>query len=341
MLGAEVRRLRTLRGLTQAQLAEHAGVSRALISAVEAGRHLPRVDAAARLATALTTTVEALLGTSGLAPLEDIRPIGTLTDGAFVQTARVGERLVCVPALPSADGWASADAQVHDGRLHRFDAERSSVIVAGCEPAIGLTARLIGTSKSGRIIPVATSSAHAIELLTAGLSHAVTVHGPARRQWRPPVPVRRWHIARWQVGLAASPLVGSDWLESSLAGRMPVAQREAGAGSQAAFERARRDRFGPDLMPVPGPIVAGHTEAVERASSDGITAVTIEPIARAAGLRFHPFEVHVSELWVASEHAEHTGLDVFLAEMTSARVQRRLSALGGYDLTDNGAAIAA
>jgi DNA-binding transcriptional ArsR family regulator/DNA-binding XRE family transcriptional regulator len=48
-------------GLTQAQLAELAGVSRQLVGAVEADRHLPRVDAAVRLAAALSTTVEELL----------------------------------------------------------------------------------------------------------------------------------------------------------------------------------------------------------------------------------------------------------------------------------------
>lgn len=48
-----LRELRDAKGLTPGELAGRAGVSRRLVGAVEAGRHLPRVAAAAALTAAL------------------------------------------------------------------------------------------------------------------------------------------------------------------------------------------------------------------------------------------------------------------------------------------------
>jgi transcriptional regulator with XRE-family HTH domain/molybdate-binding protein len=336
MLGDRVRQLRLARGLTQVQLAELADVSRQLVGAVEADRHLPRVDAAVRLAAALSTSVEELLAPDShdaTGVLEDPE------DGALVRIGRVGDRLVSVPAVGSGEGWASADAQVHDGAVQLFDVERPALIAAGCDPIIGLASRLLEVTSGPRVVPVATSSATAATVLAAGRSHAATLHGLDTAGTEPPVPVRRWHIARWQVGLAAPADLAAGWVDDALAGRIPVVHRETGAGSQAAFERARRPDQGPGT-PIVGPRVGGHAEAAWRASTDRMVAVTIEPAALANGLAFHPLETHTSELWVAAEHTDNSLLHAFLNELVGERVHRRLAAIGGYDLTHNGMEIA-
>jgi transcriptional regulator with XRE-family HTH domain len=337
MLGERVRALRLARGLTQGQLAELAGVSRQLVGAVEADRHLPRVDAAVRLAVALATTVEELL-----AP--HTRDVVGVTDdpveGALVRIGRVGDQLVCVPAARSGEGWASADAQVRGGAAQLFDVERPAVLVAGCDPIIGLAARLLEVTSGPRVVPVATSSTVAAAALGAGRAHAVLVHGPEGHLPDPPIPVRRWHVARWQVGLAAPEELPTGWLGEALAGRLPVVQREVGAGSQAAFERARTDPATP-AHSVPGPRVSGHAEAAWRAATDRLVAVTIEPAALANGLAFAPLETHLSQVWVADAHADNALLHAFLDELTGERVHRRLAAIGGYDLADTGTEVAA
>ncbi|MFP4234709.1 MAG: helix-turn-helix transcriptional regulator, partial [Nitriliruptoraceae bacterium] len=187
MLGERVRSLRLGRGLTQVQLAELAGVSRQLVGAVEADRHLPRVDAAVRLAAALGTSVEELL-----AP--DTRDVvGVLespAEGSLVRVARVGDQLVCVPAARSGEGWAAADAQVRGGAAQLFDVERPAAVVAGCDPILGLASRLLESTVGLRVVAASTSSAAAVAALASGRSHAVGVHGPAGRMPTPPVPVR-------------------------------------------------------------------------------------------------------------------------------------------------------
>jgi DNA-binding XRE family transcriptional regulator/molybdate-binding protein len=338
MLGDRVRGLRQERGLTQGQLAELAGVSRQLVGAVEAGRHLPRVDAAVGLARVLHTTVEMLLAPDPCAA------VGVLADppeGTLVRVARVADRLVCVPAGRSGESWAAADAVVRGGSLQLFDPERPAAVVAGCDPAIGLTARLVEGDAGPRVVSVATSSLAAVEALAAGRSHAVMVHGPRGMLPVPPVAVQRWRVARWQVGLAAARDLPAGWVQDALAGRRPVVQRDAGAGSQLAFDRAVAAGGSAASTTVAGPRAEGHTDAAWRAATDGLVAVTIEPSALAMGLDFHPLETHESELWIATEHLEVAGVRGFLDELTGGRVRRRLEAIGGYDLSACGTRIAA
>lgn len=338
MLGDRVRELRQERGLTQGQLADLVGVSRQLVGAVEAGRHLPRVDSAVGLARALGTSVEALLAPD---PHDAVGVLADPAEGTLVRIARVGEQLVCVPAGDSGESWATADAVVRGGALQLFDAERPAAVVAGCDPAIGLTARLVEGGAGGRVVAVGTSSTAAVAALGAGRSHAVMVHGPAGTLPVSPVPVHRWRIARWQVGLAAARGLPAGWLGDALAGRVAVVQRESGAGSQLAFDRAVAATGAVTSDGIAGPRAEGHMEAAWRAATDGLVAVTIEPSALALGLEFHPFETHESELWIASEHLDVPGVRGFVEELTGERVRRRLEAIGGYDLSNCGSRIAA
>src|SRR5918998_4478443 len=61
-LGARVKELRRRRGLTLEDLAERAGVSRAMISKVERGEKNPTLVVAAKVAEGLGVTIAELLG---------------------------------------------------------------------------------------------------------------------------------------------------------------------------------------------------------------------------------------------------------------------------------------
>ena len=340
MLGARIRELRLARGLTQAQLAERSGVSRQLVGAVEAGRHLPRVDAAVALARVLDASVEALLADD---PAGVVGVIGAAGEGQLVRVARVGDQLVCVQARPVGESWPAVDGVVRDGEVELLDGEPgggASAVVAGCDPAIGLVERLVEAEAGPGVLTASASSAAAVTALTAGRTHAAVVHGPAGRLPDPPVPVRRWQVARWQVGLAGAPELPLGWVAGALAGERPVVQREAGAGSQAAFERALHAAG--HTTAVDGPRASGHLEAARWAHREGVVAVSIEPAALLVGLAFHPLEEHVSELWIATQHLDVVSVRRFTDELfSSRRLHRRLAAIGGYDLSDCGTEVAA
>jgi DNA-binding XRE family transcriptional regulator/molybdate-binding protein len=331
VFGARVRQLREAQGLTQADLAAHAGVSRQLVGAVEAGRHLPRVDAAVALARSLGVEVGALLEEPPGAVDSVVGPLPQA--GTPVRVGRVGDRLVCAAAEVSWDGWGSGDAVLGGDGLQLFDDARPGAVVAGCDPALGLAARLAGHRSAEPVLAVAAASADAVEALAGGRVHACVVHGREGHLPETDVAVRRWHLARWQVGLAAPADAPRGWFRRALAGRGTVVQREQGAGAQAAFERAVTRTGG---RRADGPIVGGHLEAAWLAAHTGAPAVTIEPAALAAGLAFEPLETHTSQLWVGSDWEAEPGVRRLGDAVTSRKFARRLAAVGGYDLSDCG-----
>ncbi len=61
VIGSRIRAARRQRGLTQAALAERAGLSPETVSAIERGKHVPRADTVIALARALSCPPEDLL----------------------------------------------------------------------------------------------------------------------------------------------------------------------------------------------------------------------------------------------------------------------------------------
>ncbi len=147
--------------------------------------------------------------------------------------------------------------------------------------------------------------------------------------------VTRFGLAGWRVGLAAPPGSSNGWWEDTLNGSAPVIQREDGAGVQQTFEAARTV-----ATPAPGPVVATHLEAAHRCVTTGLTAVTIEPAALAAGAEFHALDVHVAELWVDTSWLAGPQIGRALDTIGGRRFQSRLEAVGGYDLTGCGVRVA-
>lgn len=330
-------RLRSARreaGLTQSELAARAGVSRQLVTAAEAGRHLPRVDAALALAAALGVDVGSLFAPSS-AP-RDALTGETPAPGTLVRSGMVGGLVVTAPQRPTAGGWDVADAAVGDDQLELLTELRPGIVVAGCEPGLEGLERHLREAGIGAVAVPASSRA-ARNALLHGRLHGAVVHGPGDPADRyDAAGVVRYSIASWQVGLAAPADAPAGWWDHALAGTTPVVQREAGAGVQRAFEAA----VSAAAIPVAGPVVNSHLEAARRSVVTGLPAVTIEPAALAVGAAFHPLEVHTAELWVADEWAGSGVVTDALTALTGVRFRRLLAGVGGYDLAGSGSRVA-
>jgi DNA-binding XRE family transcriptional regulator len=328
-----LRGLRVEAGLTQGELAARAGVSRQLVGAVEAGRHLPRVDAALALAAALGVDVRRLFGSSQ--PALDVLSGLTPQDGSVVRLGWVGDRMVTAPARIGGDGWEAADAVAEDGRVVPFGDLTSGAVVAGCEPGLETLEHLLRQSGSGAL-SVATSSRAALEALVAGRTHAAVVHGPIGTL--PSVPsapaVVRFRLTGWRVGLAVPPGLGSSWWQRVVKGELPVVQRESGAAVQRTFEEAVGDST------TNGPRVGGHVVAARHGMAAGLPAVTVEPAALAIGAEFHPLDRHEAQLWVGEEWITDRGVEHLLDLVCGSRFRRRLETVGGYDLDGIGRRVA-
>ncbi|QBI21153.1 helix-turn-helix domain-containing protein [Egibacter rhizosphaerae] len=339
-IGARLRARRHEAGWSQVELAAAAGVSRQLVGAVEAGRHLPRVDAGAALARALGTTVEALLE-PGAAPVPAPVLDEPLPDGRPVRIGRVGDRTVAAPLADRGEAWDAPDGTVEAGRVHPLPGARPGLVVVGCDPAVELAARLASGPGDPPPLALTTSTDRAVVALGRGRAHAAVVHAQEGALPRPPVSADRQRLACWRVGLAAPRDAPRGWVGEALAGRRRVVQREAGAGSQRAFVRAVAARgTSPRGEPPGGPRAAGHLDAARTAARLGMVAVTIEPAARALGLAFQPLETHVAELWTASAHREEGAVRALGEVLTQGTFQRRLAAVGGYDLQGCGERVA-
>lgn len=341
-IGRRLREQRLALGLTQDALAARAGVSRALVGAVERGRHVPAADAAIRLARALDSTVERLFAAAEPEPAIDAVPVlgGALPDGALVRAARVAHATVArvldgATALGAAG--ATADGVAANGRVRLFaGASPTGAVVAGCDPVLGIAEGLLDRTGSARIVAVPATSGQALDALAEGRCHAALVHGPPRTlKGRPGL--RRWHVARWRSGIATHADLSRPSLQALLSGELPVlVGRERTAACQQAVERAARRIGAPAVRP--RRTAAGHLDAARAAVEHRAAAVTIEPFALALGLDFCELEVHDVELWVPDAWTAHPGVRALLDLLNTASFRGRAGALPAYDLTDTGAA---
>lgn len=63
--GENLKNLREMKGLSQAELADDLGVTRALIAQYETGAKAPNVNLAAKIAKALGVTIDAMMQKKG------------------------------------------------------------------------------------------------------------------------------------------------------------------------------------------------------------------------------------------------------------------------------------
>jgi len=263
---------------------------------------------------------------------------GQLREGALLRVGRVDTRLVAAE-LPDHGAvgavWASPDGIVEQGQVRLLGGgSPAGFVVAGCDPALGVAEGMLAGLGPMSLLAISAPTGRALHAMQAGLVHAAVVHGRPKRLPKPPLKVARWHLARWQVGLAAPRRRKALSLEAVLQGNGPIIQRDPDAACQQAFERASRSA-GFDVLP-PGPRASSHLDAARTALFKGATAITIEAGARAFGLDFLPLEEHTVELWVDDRWRSHPGLEALGQILATPAFIDRVSVFGGYDLTHCG-----
>jgi molybdate-binding protein len=173
-----------------------------------------------------------------------------------------------------------------------------------------------------------------VRALQQAVVHAAVAHGRPGDLPQPPGGVVRWHLARWQVGLAVPHRVRDQSFESVLHSDLPIVRRNPDAASQQAFERARSAA---GIPPLPrGPEASGHLDAARLAATLSAAAVTTEGAARAFDLSFIALEDHVVEVWIADRWLHHPGIDALGEILTTTAFTERVAHFGGYDLSHCG-----
>lgn len=338
-----LRPARERRGLSQAELAARVGLSRQALGAIEAGRAVPSVAVALRLARELGVTVEALFGGPGA----DGEGLVADTPGRL-GVARIDGRWVSWPLsadtpLAAADAIGEADGRVVP--LHPPEELARNLVLVGCATGLGLLADRLGRSLEvgwARWRPA--TSTEALGALERGEAHVAGVHlvdprtGEANvadvRRLLPGRPWRLFTLAHWEVGLVARPDDPRIRRLADLARpELRLVRRPPGAGAERVLARicAEQGRAPGDGLVVPGQLDVAR--AVRLGAAD--LGLASRDVALGFGLRFLPLHTERYDLVLPPHRLEDPRVRRLLDLLCSSPARRELSALG-YDTTASG-----
>ena len=355
-----VRELREARGLSQSALAEAVQLSRQSVHSIEAGRALPAVNVALRLARVLECAVEALFGGAASELSLTTEPVGVALPGRVALSHIAGRWLSY--SLERDSMARSADAIAGRRARGRVAVEvlrpaaeaRDNVVLMGCAPALGLLAdRLNARPGPGRFLWLTRSSTSALESLGRRQTHLAGVHLVDDKTGEANVPdVRRMAakralvmitLASWEAGLviaAGNPKRISGVANLARKG-LRLAARESGSGARRLLDRElRRAGLSTDLARHAALQAAGHVEVAQAVALGAADAgIATRDAALAFGLGFVPIAEERYDVVVAHDDLNDPRLARLFEVMSSGPFRRELSALG-YDLRQCGTRVA-
>jgi putative molybdopterin biosynthesis protein len=338
-----VRDYRTSQGLTQAELAERAGISRTAVTAIEGERLVPSVAAALALAQALETTVEKLFGRdeqAGHVPAWAVEP--HTPTGPYWE-AEVGGRKWLYPAesspmlTPLPDGVASVPSA---SPSPSSATARRTLVIACCDPAAGLLASEFSQKSSQRMLVLHRSSRQALELLQQGKVHAAGLHLSTPDEPERNLDIvrealgggyRLLRVARWQEGIAVAPSTRLRSVRGAVQSKLKWIGREAGSGARQCLDRLLENR------PAPRRLARNHRGVAEAVHSGWADAgVCVQLTSAEAGLAFFPVQEEAYDLCIPSELVDDPRIQSLLQVVRSVEYRQLLGQLPGYDTAETG-----
>lgn len=337
--GQRIHALRASRGWSQHDLAAHAGIARTAVSALERDRLSPSVRTALVLAGLFDCSVEELFGAARPAPLSDLAwAWPPLQSGSRYWLADIGSRRWKIPCEPTADG-----ERPHDGAGAQAAADASAaaatLILAGCDPAAGLLARLYEQTSGLRLIPLVRSSGAALDLLRRGLVHVAGIHlggeepSANRRivQQRLGSGFRLLRAHQWETGIAATADSRSGSVRALVRGRTRWIAREAGSGARQRLDqlfprRPRFSRVAEDHRGVAALVRGGWGDA----------GVCPRLVSEEAGLRFLTLGWEEYDLCFAESQRDDPRIRALLITVQSTAFRRLIGELPGYGIQETG-----
>lgn len=337
-----IRELRTQARLTQADLAQRAGISRTAVTAIESHRLVPSVTAAMALAEVLGTNVEMLFGRTP-ATEQSAQWIGDFPhSGQNFWQAEVDGQSWMYPAASTPMFTLPPDGQWSDAKpnFKLSELARQTLVVATCDPAAGLLASELVRTTNLRIIILNRSSRRALELLRDGKIHVAGVHISTSEQ--PTENIRAvqeivgndcqlLRVARWQEGIAVKSSSRLKSVKSATTAKLRWIGREPGSGARMCFDRLLRGQVTPRWV---ADSHRGVIEAVHTGWADAGVCVQLACVE--AGLNFLPIEQECYDLCFRQSFAADRRLLGLLQALRSPRYRQILNSLPGYDGSDAG-----
>lgn len=327
-----IQQLRQEAGWSQQEVATRCGVSRAAVSAIEAGRIVPSVTTGIRLAALFGLTAEALFASEAEEAWAWEPRSG---DGRFWR-ARVADRNLRVPVeethagmLPHASG-AGGTAPV--------------LLMAGCDPAAGLLKQAADGAGRCTVIPLIRSTAESLSLLKRGLVHCAGIHADAsrgntaaaRRELGPGYGLIR--VAEWEAGVAVLPGSKVRTVAEAFAPGTRWVLREPGSVARSCFDQLCEE-YG--FCPRRNDPVATSHRAVAMALRQGWAGagLCVRIAAEEAGLNFLSLRRESYDLCYRLEQVEEVEIAALVATLRTSAFRRSLGDVPGYDTRHTGVQI--
>ena len=329
-------------GWTQGELAKHAEVSRSGISAIETGTLVPAVTAALAIASALGCRVEELFSAAP-APRGEVIWLGEPPDDCRFWTAMVGNRLVRYPVE-----WPCIEYAPHDGIQKGGSAwegenadPRRTLVIASCDPAIGLLAHHYRTTTPYRMLVLVRSSKASLALVSKGLVHMGGAHlaGEGKHPGNAEAAraivdgdVRLLRIAQWEEGVAFAPATRLRKLEAIRDRRVRLVGRERGSGAGQCLSELLGNR------PWPSHLASDHrgvAEAIRNGWADA--GVCVRLAGEESRLGFITVREEAYDLCCLAEQETDPRIQGLIKTVRSRAFRSDLSALPGYHTQETGA----
>lgn len=365
-LGAVRRR----RGIGAADLARRVEVSRQTIYAIESGSFVPNTEVTLKLARELEVPVEELFSlrteateTPESVPSEVLSAL-PVSAGQAVRVCHVGSRRVCIPVtaspyyLPEADGVISKAGRTPErAELVAFGAEdpgQKKLVLAGCDPAIGLVSRLVEKLSGVELVSAAASSRLALRWLQEDKVHIAGSHLEDPESGEFNLPYLRQHFpeedfavitfARWEEGFVTAP-GNPKWVrhaEDLAKKKVRFVNRETGSGSRQLLDRLLvAAGVSPKRVNGYDRVAHGHLAVAYLVSTgDADCCLATRSAAQTFGLEFVPLQSERYDFVMRRATLETPVAQTFLDVLQRASLRRKLETLAGYDTAQTGAVLA-
>jgi putative molybdopterin biosynthesis protein len=358
--------IRKGRGAGAAELARKVGVSRQTIYAIEAGTYVPNTEVTLQLARHLEVTVEELFSL----PADREEEAATVTaeylgqgepgKGQAVRVCRVGTRWVSVPVdarpyhLPEADAVVTGPpSRSHKPKLCLFSEEeamRNKIVLAGCDPATSLLARMVERLSGVEIVHAPASSQLALEWLKEGKVHIAGSHlqDPDSTEFNLPFIRRQFPnkdmavvtFARWEEGfvVAAGNPKNIRRIADLQRKNVSVMNREAGSGSRALLDSLLHSaNLATESVRGYQHVAYGHLSAAHAVlAGEADCCIATRSAAQTFGLDFVPLRSEQYDFVLHRETLHLAAIEALFDALQRSTLRRKLETLAGYDTSQTG-----
>jgi molybdate-binding protein/DNA-binding XRE family transcriptional regulator len=337
-----VKAYRAARNWSQEELAQRTGLSRAGVSAIEIGRLVPSTAAALALARVFSCTVEDLFELETASDGSPDWAWEPRQDSCRYWLAEVRGRRWLYPAEMSQLGLTAHDGVRQAGQLRTSQTRDPSqtLVIATCDPAVGLLAAQMAEAGPFRLLVLQRSTREALGLLSRGLVHVAGLHLAQASDPVGNAPLVRevagrgyqlLRIARWEEGVAYRPELRLTSLRAATRSPVRWVGRECGSAARRWLDEllpARRTprRIARDHRGVADAIRGGWADA-------GVCHRLVSEEARLSFLRL-PQEAY--DLCYPGDLAGDPRLETLVKVVRSVDYRRQLAQLPGYAVTDAG-----